>query len=312
MKAIVHTKYGNPDVLQMQNLDVPEPKLDEVLIKVHATSVSSGDARMRRADPWIIRLIFGLRRLRKPVMGYTLSGEIVKTGADVNKFSVGDIVYATTGMRMGAYAEYAIVAENGVIANKPTKITHDQAAALPFGGTTALYFLRKGGIASGQNVLIYGASGAIGSAAVQLAKHFGAHVTAVNSGKNVALVQSIGADEVIDYTKEDFASGTKKYDLIFDTVGKIDYGKAVSSLKKTGRFVFADGAFSTTIKSFVNKRVIGGVIKETAADLEFFNSLIEADKFTPVIDRSYPLEQISKAHAYVDTGHKVGSVVITV
>ncbi len=312
MKAIIHTGYGAPDLLKLREIATPSPKAGEIQIKVHATAVSSGDARMRRADPWIMKLIFGWKHLRSQVQGFVFSGVVSAVGEGVTKFAVGDEIYGTTGMRFGAHAEYLVLPADGVIAPKPTGISHEEAAAVPFGGNTALYFLRQAGIASGQRVLIYGGSGAIGTAAVQIAKYFGAHVTTVSSGRNANLMRSLGADEVIDYTVEDFANRGVRYDVILDTVGKADFGKAIASLTPNGRFALAAAGLGGTIKAVLNKRAIAGVMKETADDLAFFNDLIEAGKFKAVIDRSYPLEDIAEAHAHVDTGHKVGNVVIRV
>ncbi|PCI04538.1 MAG: NAD(P)-dependent alcohol dehydrogenase [Hyphomicrobiales bacterium] len=317
MKTIICTKYGAPEVLQLEEIAKPEPRGKEVLVKIHATSVSSGDARIRRADPAIIRLFFGLMKPKTSVLGYVLAGEIEAIGKDVTRFKVGDEIYATTGMAMGAYAEYIVLPEDGVIAPKPAKMPYEEAAAVPFGGNTALYFLRKANIQSGQNILIYGASGAIGTAAVQLAKHFGAHVTAVCSGANSALMKTVGADEVVDYTKEDFTKNGKTYDVIFETVGKSSFTAGMKSLTENGTYIMAAAGLKEMRQglctSFMSRRkVFSGVMSETAEDLVFFKELIESGKFRPVIDRSYPLEQIAQAHAYVDTGHKRGNVVITV
>jgi len=317
MKVIITTGYGAPEVLQLQERPKPTPKENEILIKIDATSVSSGDARMRRADPFIIRLIFGFTKPRTNIFGYVLSGEVKSIGKNVTRFKIGDNIFATTGMKMGAYAEYICLAEDGVVAIKPSNISHLQAAAIPFGGNTALYFLNEAKIKQGENVLIYGASGAIGSAAVQLAKHFGAVVTAVCSTANLEMVKSLGADNVIDYTKEDFTQNRASYDIIFDTVGKSDFGSSVNSLTKNGRYLLSNagpcqmmrGMWSSITSS---KKVISGVMKETAQDLIFFKELIETGSFVPVIDKEFPLEQIAKAHAYVDKGHKKGNVVITV
>lgn len=317
MKAVIITAYGAPEVLQLGEIAKPEPQDNEVLVKIHATAASSGDVRLRKADPFIIRLFFGLRKPKTPVLGYVLSGEIEAVGKDVKRFKIGDEIYAATCMTMGAYAEYISLPEDGVIAIKPSNMTYEEAAAVPFGGNTALYFLRKANIRRGQNVLIYGASGAIGTAAVQLAKHFGAHVTTVCSGANLELMKTLGADETIDYTKEDFTKNGKTYDVIFDTVGKSSFSKGIKSLTKNGTYLMSAAGLKEMRQGLCvsltsRRKVISGVMSETGEDLVFFRELIEAGKFKSVIDRSYPLEQIVQAHAYVDKGHKKGNVVITV
>lgn len=317
MKAVISTAYGAPEVLQLAEIAKPSPRNKEMLIKIHATAVSSGDVRLRKADPFIIRLFFGLTKPKNPVLGYVIAGKIEAIGKDVERFKVGDEVYATTGMSMGAYAEYVCLGENGVIALKPSNMTFEEAASIPFGGNTALYFLRKANIQTGQNVLIYGASGAIGTAAVQLAKHFGAHVTAVCSGANLELVRSLGADEAIDYTKEDFTNNGKSYDVIFETVGKISFVAGIKSLTKNGTYLAAAAGVNEMRQGLCasimsRRKIFSGVMNETGDDLVFFRELIETGKFKPVIDRSYPLEQIVQAHRYVDTGHKKGNVVVTI
>ena len=317
MKAIVNTKYGSPDVLQLKEVDKPVPKSDEFLIKIHATSVSSGDWKMRKADPYIVRLFFGLLKPRKTILGYVLSGKIEAIGADVKQFKKDETVYATTGMSFGAYAEYICLPEKGVIATKPDNISHEAAAAIPFGGNTALYFLKKGNIQAGQKVLIYGASGAVGTAAVQLAKYFGAEVTGVCSTQNIEMVKSLGADKVIDYTKENFSKSGETFDVVFDAVGKSSYSDCISVLSSKGRLILAAAGPSEMIQGLwttmtSRKKVISGVMSEKAEDLIFFNELITAGQFKAVIDKCYPLEQTAKAHRYVEKGHKKGNVVITV
>ncbi len=323
MKSVICTKYGTPDVLQIKELEKPVPKDNEVLIRIYATPVTSGDARIRRADPFIIRLIFGFKKPRQPVLGVVLSGEIESIGKKVTQFKEGDKVFGTTGMSFGAYAQYKCIPEDGVLALKPENMTYEEAAAIPFGATAALDFLKKGNIHSYTNgsdrkkVLIYGASGDLGSIGVQLAKYYGAEVTAVCSTSNIEFVKSLGADKVIDYIKEDFAQNGIKYDIIFETVGKSDYSGCIKSLTNNGTLMLANGGLSLMLKGiwtsvFTNKKVIAGVIKERAEDLIFFKELIESGKLKAVIDRQYPLEQISEAHAYVDKGHKKGSVVVTI
>ena len=317
MKAIECTKYGAPEFLQMNEVEKPTPKDTEVLIKIHATSVSSGDARMRRADPYIIRLIFGFKRPRKSILGVVVAGEIESIGKSVSNYKVGDQVFGSSGMSFGAHAEYVAVSEDAVLALKPNNMTYEEAAAIPFGGTAALHFLRKANIQKDQKVLIYGASGALGTLAVQLAKNYGADVTAVCSSSNFELMQSLGADEVIDYTKEDFSENGKKYDVIFDTVGKSSTRKALRSMNKGGYLLLASAGIGTMIGGsiasiFMSKKIISGVIKETVEDMNFFKQMIEKEKLKAVIDRIYTLKQIVEAHTYVDQGHKKGNVVIAI
>lgn len=318
MKAIIYEQYGSPDVLQLKEVDMPVPKDNEVLIRVHATAVNSGDIRLRKADPFAVRFVFGLMRPRVPILGFSLAGEVEAVGKGVTLFKEGDQVYGTTGMSFGAYAEYKCLPQDAVLAMKPQNLTYKEAAVIPFGGTTALYFLKKARISFGQKVLIYGASGAVGTSAVQLAKFFGAHVTAVCSSTNIDMVRSLGADRVIDYTKEQFTNNGETYDIIMDTVGKSPFAGSVQSLKKNGRYVrVVHMALGPVLKGIWismtgSKKVIGGTIKETAADVVFLKDLIEAGKLKPVIDRSYPLEQLAEAHRYVEKGHKKGNVVITV
>jgi NADPH:quinone reductase-like Zn-dependent oxidoreductase len=318
MKAIVYERYGEPGVLHLKDIKKPEPKDNEVLIRIHATAVNSGDIRMRKADPFIVRFMLGLIRPRIGVLGIVLAGEIEEIGKDVTRFKKGDQVYGATGMGFGAYAQYKCLSQDGVVALKPANITYNQAAAIPFGGNTALHFLRKAKIQSGQKVLIYGASGAVGTAAVQIAKYRGADVTGVCSTSNLAMVKSLGADKVVDYTVEDFSEGGEAYDIIFDTVGKSSFSSSIRSLKKNGYYLrVVHMALAPILKGLwasmtSGKRVIGGVTVEKAEDLIFLNQLIEAGQLRPVIDRSYPLEQIAEAHTYVEKGHKKGNVVITI
>jgi len=316
MKAVVCTKYGSPDVLQLIEVEKPSPKANEVLIKIHATAVSSGDWKMRKADPFVIRLFFGFTRPKQNILGYVLAGEIELVGSDVKQFKQGDKVFATTGMKLGAYAEYKCLAENAVIAIMPNNLRYEEAAAIPFGGNTALYFLNKANIKKGQKALIYGASGAVGTAAVQLAKHFGAEVTAVCSTANLEMVKSLGADKVIDYTQKNFCKSGIKYDVIFETVGKSSLSDTINSLTPNGCLLMAAAGpvqmlLGLWISISSKKKVISGVMSETADDLIYLKKLIELGKFKAVIDKSYPLYQISEAHRYVEKGHKKGNVVIT-
>ncbi|WP_440118539.1 NAD(P)-dependent alcohol dehydrogenase [Paenibacillus sp. QZ-Y1] len=302
MRAIVCTKYGSPDVLQLRDVAKPTLKDREILIKIHATTVTSGDCRVRSFNSpilyWIpMRLFLGIRKPRNSVLGVELAGEVVATGKSVKRFNQGDQVFALNGMRFGAHAQYICLSEDDPVALKPLNATYEEAAVIPFGGTTALHFLRKGKIKSGQKVLIYGASGAVGTAAVQLAKYYGAEVTGVCSSANMELVSSLGAEHVIDYTKEDFSKKSQRYDLIMDAVGKVSKAQCSKILTQNGTYVTVDGQ---------------GIAKVTAEDLILLKELMEAGEIQAVIDRRYPLEQISEAYRYVETGRKKGNVVITV
>lgn len=321
MKAIICTKYGPPNVLQLKEIEKPTPKENEILIKVHATTVTVADSRVRGfrvpISYWIpARIALGFRKPKKAILGGELAGEIESVGKDVKLFKEGDQVFACTGHNFGAYAQFLCMPENGCLAIKPVNMTYEEATAIPFGGGTALYFLKKGNIQSGQKVLIYGASGAVGTSAVQLAKYFGAEVTAVCSSTNLDLVKSLGADSVIDYTKEDFTKSGVTYDAIFDTVGKSSFSGSLRSLKKEGVYLHAVATPALSVRmlwtSIISrKKPIGGTAVPNTESLVFLKELAEAGKIRPVIDRVYPLEQIAEAHSYVDKGHKKGNVVIT-
>jgi NADPH:quinone reductase-like Zn-dependent oxidoreductase len=322
MKAIVCTKYGPPDVLQLKEVEKPTPKEDEVLIKIYATTVSSGDVidRSGTVSPWAwlpTRIIFGFRKPKRTIPGAELAGEIEAVGKDVTLFRKGDQVFGNTGFGSGAYAEYKCLPEDGVLAMKPANMTYEEAAAVPFGGLTALHFLGKGNIQSGQKVLIYGASGSIGTFAVQLAKYFGAKVTGVCSTTNLEMVESLGADKVIDYTQEDFTKSGETHDVIFDAVRKSSFSRCKGSLKKKGFYLTTDMGLALILQMLWtlmigSKKVISGVASSRTKDLNFLKKLIEAGKIKSVIDRRYSLEEIVEAHRYVDKGHKKGNVVITV
>lgn len=320
MKAIVCTEYGSPDVMQLKEIEKPTPKENEVLIKIYATTVTSADLRIRKADPFPVRFFYGFTRPKNnTILGSELAGEIEAVGKNVKQFKAGDSVFAGAGTSLGANAEYICLPEEGAVAIKPTNMTYEEAAAIPFGATSSLFFLRdKGKIQSGQEILIYGASGALGMAAVQLAKFFGAQVTGVCSTAKLELVKSLGSDNVIDYTKEDFTQNGKTYDIIFDTSGKSPFSGCLSSLKNNGLYLRAvhinlspilRGLWTSITSS---KKVISGTAIERKEDLIFLKELIEAGKMKSVIDRHYPLEQTAEAHRYVEQGHKKGNVIITV
>ena len=317
MKATVYTRYGSPEVLQLKEVAKPVPKDNEILLRIKATAVNSGDLRLRKADPFAVRLFFGLRKPKVNILGSVFSGEIESIGKHAKLFKIGDQVFGHTNMSFGAYAEYICLPEDGTLALKPVNISHNEAAVIPFGGLTALYFINKALIKPSQKVLVVGASGAVGSAAVQLAKSFGADVTGVCSTANIALVKSIGADKVIDYTKEDFTHNSETYDLIFDAVKAISISRSIKSLNKNGIMILSAAGISEMFQGLWismtrKKKVMTGVITHKAADIIFIKELIEAGKFKPVIDRTYSLQQIAEAHAYVEKGHKKGNVAIEV
>jgi len=316
MKAAVCTQYGPPEVLQIQTLERPVPKAGEILIKIHAASVNSGDCRLRRADPAAVRLFLGLTRPRKKVLGDVFSGEVVETGAQVTRFKTGDQIFGTTGLRFGAFAEYVCLpAEGMALVLKPANISHEWAAATPFGYNTALHFWEKAGLKPGQKVLVYGASGSVGSAAVQLAKHLGAEVTAVCSAANVALVQSLGADRIIDYATTDFASEGAVYDIVFETVNKTSVKTCLSAVKPGGALILGSAMLTETMQGAwagmtSGKKVITGVATDTQARLDKLQGLLQSGAIQPVIDKVFPFEEIVEAHRLVDSGRKRGNVVL--
>jgi NADPH:quinone reductase-like Zn-dependent oxidoreductase len=322
MRAIVCTKYGPPDVLQIKEIEKPVPKNNEVLVRVKATTVTQADTRVRGfrvpLSFWVpARFAIGVTKPKRPVLGTELAGVVEEIGKDVRKFKEGDQVFALTGHDLGCYAEFRCVPEDGVMVQKPVKLSFEEAAAIPMGGLTALHFLRKGNVERGQRVLIYGASGSIGTYAVQLAKHLGAVVTGVCSTANLDLVHSLGADKVFDYTKEDFSSEGGIYDVVFDTVGMSSLPASMRSLKKGGCYLQALAPPGVNIRMrwaamTTGNRMVGGTMAEGTEGLVFLKELAEAGKIKPVIDRIYPLEQIVDAHRYVDQGHKRGNVVIKV
>jgi NADPH:quinone reductase-like Zn-dependent oxidoreductase len=322
MKAVVYECYGPPEVLQLTEVPKPAPRDDELLIKTRATTVTSGDWRARSLEMptgfgAMSRLVFGLQRPRQPVLGTELAGEVEAVGKDVTRFKVGDQVFAFSGAGMGCYAEYKCMREDGSVALKPQNLSHDEAAAISFGGTTALHFLRVGKVQSGDKVLINGASGGVGTAAVALARHFGAEVTGVCSEANVELVESLGADHVIDYKSQDFTRTGTTYDVIIDTAGTAPFSRCKDSLKDGGRLLIVLGGLPDMLQApwqslTSRKKVIAGVASGPVEDLRFLAGLAETGAFKPFVDRRYPLAQVVDAHRYVDTGHKRGNVILTV
>jgi NADPH:quinone reductase-like Zn-dependent oxidoreductase len=322
MKAIVCERYGPPDVLQLKEVERPAPKDDQVLVRVRAATVTAGDCEIRRFKMpiwlWLpARIGFGIRGPRRRILGQELAGEIESVGKDVKLFEKGDQVFALTGLRLGAYAEYDCLPETALMATKPANMTFEEAAAVPLGALHAAHFLRKANVQSGQKVLINGAGGSIGTFAVQLAKSFGAEVTGVDSVPKLEMLHSIGADHVIDYAKEDFTKSGKTYDVIFDVVGKSSFSGCIKSLREGGFYLLGNPGLSQRVRGLQTsrtsgKKVIGGTMSYKAEDLDFLKGLIEAGKIRSVIDRRYPLERTAEAHEYVDTGQKAGSVVITV
>jgi 2-desacetyl-2-hydroxyethyl bacteriochlorophyllide A dehydrogenase len=287
------------------------------LVNIKATAVNSGDWRLRKADPFAVRFIYGFMRPKINILGTVFSGQVESIGQEVSRFKVGDLVFGHTDMSFGSYAEYKCLPENASIALKPTNISHTEAAVIPFGGVTALHFLKKTMIEQGQKVLVVGASGAVGSAAVQLAKSFGANVTAVCSTQNIALVKSVGADKVIEYTKEDFTQNGETYDVIFDAVKAISVSRSLKSLNKNGIMILSAAGMSEMLQGLwismtSKKKVMTGVISHNTEDMIFLKGLIETGKLKPIIDRTYRLDQIAEAHAYVEKGHKKGNIAVEV
>jgi NADPH:quinone reductase-like Zn-dependent oxidoreductase len=324
MKAIVHTKYGPPDELQLMEVEKPFPGDNEVLIKIHATTVTTTDCNARnftfvpKSFMFFARVMFGFKKPKINILGIDLAGEIEAIGKDVKLFKVGDQVFGSPGTKFGGHAEYCCVPENGALAIKPPDMRWEEAASLSLAGNTGLFFIRDlAKIQAGQKILIHGASGAIGTYAIQLAKYYGADVTGVCSGKNEEMVKSLGADKVIDYTKEDFAKSNERYDFVFDVVGKTTFSQSKGILKPKGIYLENMAEMKDFLKMLWTaitggKKIKGGVSTERAENLNFFIKLIESGKLKPVIDRSYPLERTAEAFQYVEQGHKKGNVIITI
>ena len=322
MKAILWTAYGAPSVLQPGEVEKPSPRENEVLVRVHASSVTTGDCEMRRLKlplffSFPMRLYAGFDRPRRiTILGQELAGEVEAAGSAVKRFKPGDPVYGTTTLQLGAYAEYICVPEE-MLAPRPSNLTYEQAAAIPLGGQESLYYLRKAGLRSGQKVLVYGAGGSIGTVAVQLARSYGAEVTAVDRASKLDMLRSIGAAHVIDHTQEDFTQSNVIYDVIFDVVGKSPFPRSLQCIREGGYYLIANPGLSHILRSPLasrksRKKIIYGKSEQKGEDLFQLTEMIEAGKITPVIDRIYPLEQTAEAHAYVETGEKKGSVVIAI
>ncbi|MCC6615678.1 MAG: NAD(P)-dependent alcohol dehydrogenase [Anaerolineae bacterium] len=325
MRAVVWTKYGSPDGLEFRDIPKPMPKDNEVLIKVHAATVTAGDSEMRglRFPLWLaipIRLYMGLTKPRDIVLGQEMAGEVEAVGKDVTRFKPGDQVFGTTGMRLGGHADYIRLPEktpDSVLATKPSNMSYAEAATVPTGGLEALHYLRKADIKPGEKVLIIGGGGSIGTFAIQLAKYYGAEVTAIDSTAKLDMMRSIGADHVIDYTREDFTQNGQTYDVIFDVMGKGSYSGSLKALNPNGRLAYGNPKFSYMIRQLFDsggdgKRVIIGTPSQRDEGLLYLKQLIEDGKLKTVIDRRFPLEQAADAHRFVDSGQKQGHVVITV
>jgi len=323
MKAMVWTKYGPPDVLQLREVEKPVPEEDEVLIRIHATTVTAGDCEMRRLKiPFLLRLPMRLyvgvgRPRRMTILGQELAGEIEGVGRKVRRFKEGDRVFAATGFGLGAYAEYICLPEDGVMTMMPADLTWEEAAAVPVAGLEALYFLRKGNIQKGEQILIIGAGGSIGTAAVQLARYYGAVVTGVDLGEKLEALRSIGADHVVDYTRKEDAGGGRTYDVIFDVPGKSPFTRSLRMLRPNGRYLLGNSGMLRKVRGawvsgIGSRKVLFGTAEQKTEDLVFLKKLIEAGEWKPVIDRIYPLKEMVEAHRYVESGKKMGNVAISI
>lgn len=316
MKAIVYSSYGKPEVLSLADVATPAPKGDEILVRIHATAVNSADVRLRAANPSMVRLFWGLLRPKNPILGGVFSGEVVGMGPDAKRFTVGDQVFGLTSLKMGAYGEYLSISEREAIARKPENLSHAEAASLPFGGHTAWHFFKKANIQAGSKVLIYGASGAVGCAAVQFAKHFGAEVTAVCSARNAETMRAIGADHVLDYAKDDLGALHGQFDVVMETVARSSVRLMARLVKKGGLLILSASMMGEALAGlfltiFTGKHLGMGMVKAGPEDMEALAKLAAQGKFRPVIDRVMPMEQMVEAHRYVDQGHKRGNLVIS-
>jgi NADPH:quinone reductase-like Zn-dependent oxidoreductase len=320
MKQVKFNEYGGPETLKIEEVEKPVINTDEVLIRIKAASVTSGDVRMRIGSKEslpmypVSKLAIGWKKPRRPVLGFDFSGVIEEVGTDVTEYQVGDEVFGLTGK--GTNQEYRSIKAIGTFTKKPENVSHVLSTSLPFGGTTALDFFKKADLKANDKVLIYGASGAVGTLAVQIAKVFQAEVTAVCGPKNVKLLEALGADYVFDYTKTDFRLLDKKYDIIMDTVGKVSFKSSKKNLKRDGKFIalvmtFGDG-FRMMVNKFTNKKLIAGVAAGHVVDLEYLRDLVEEGKIQPIVEKTYPLDDVALAHEHVETGHKVGNIVLEI
>ncbi len=319
MQAALATAYGGPDVIRITEVPMPTTKSDELLIRIHASAVNAADWRLRRANPWFVRLVFGLTKPRKPILGVVFAGEVVGTGSAATTYKKGDRLFGWTSiMGLGGHAEYIALKENGAFARMPDAMSYTDAAAIPFGFGTARHFLQKAKVGKGQRVLIYGASGAVGSAAVQLAKHLGAEVTGVCSTRNVELVRSLGATEVLDYTKDDLSAHRDRFDVVFETVGKLPFKQCLELAKPNGVIITGSEMPGQMLKrAFSGKgdkqvTVIGGTAAESAEDMQYLAELWQQKEIRAVTDSTFPLERIAEAHVVAESGRKIGNVVVTI
>jgi NADPH:quinone reductase-like Zn-dependent oxidoreductase len=314
MKAVVHDRYGPPEVLRLEDVEKPAPEDDEVLVKIHATTVNRTDCGLRKAKPFVSRFFTGVLRPKRRILGMELAGVVEGVGAAVTEFAVDDEVFGVRGS--GAHAEYVCVRESGSVAHKPSGMSFEEAAAIVDGAALALACFRNADVQEGQRLLVYGATGSVGTAGVQLGRHYGADVTGVGNTKNLELVRSLGADRVIDYTREDFTQNGETYDVVFDAVGKLSFARARGSVKPGGVFVGTDGFLNLFLalptRWIGGKRVQLGITRYSKQDVLFLKGLVEAGEYRAVIDRSYPLEDVLEATRYVETGEKTGNVVLTV